>query len=104
MARTVNVVVTDDLDGTTSAEPVAFSLDGSGYEIDLSPDNRQRFNDTLRPFIDAARRTTGRKTAKSAAARTDRTAIRAWANAQGLQIAERGRISSEIIRQYDAAH
>jgi hypothetical protein len=107
MAKTVNVVVTDDLDGSTGAEAVNFTFDGHGYEIDLGPGNRTRLADTLRPYIEAARRTNGRKPTRNAPAkadRTDRTAIRAWASAQGLQIADRGRISADIIRQYDAAH
>jgi hypothetical protein len=104
MAKTVSVVVTDDLDGSTGAEAVSFSFDGNGYEIDLGPDNRTRLADTLRPFIDAGRRANGRKPTKSTFARTDQAAIRAWAAAQGIQIAERGRISANIIRQYDAAH
>jgi hypothetical protein len=54
MAKTVSVVVTDDLDGSAGAEAVSFSLDGHGYEIDLSRGNRTRLADTLRPFIDAA--------------------------------------------------
>jgi hypothetical protein len=104
MAKTVSVVVTDDIDGSVGAEAVSFSFDGHGYEIDLGPDNRKQLSETLRPFIDASRRTSGRRLARNTAARTDRAAIRAWAAGQGMQIAERGRISADVIRQYDAAH
>jgi hypothetical protein len=30
--------------------------------------------------------------------------VRAWAKAAGLKVSERGRISADIMRQYDAAH
>src|SRR5258708_21752282 len=104
MAKTVSVIVTDDVDGSTDAEAVTFSFNGQGYEIDLGPANRQRMRDSLQPFIEAGR-LTGRRTARRAAPRrADLAAIRAWAAAQGLSISERGRISGEVISKYDAAH
>jgi hypothetical protein len=36
--------------------------------------------------------------------RADLADIRAWASGQGLNVAERGRISGEVMRQYEAAH
>ena len=106
MAKTVSVVVTDDLDGTPDAETVAFSVEGQSYEIDLSQKNLARLQKSLQPFVDAGRRTTVRKAARSgrSAVRVDRAAVRAWANAQGLQVSERGRISAEVMSKYEAAH
>lgn len=104
MSRTVSVVVTDDIDGSAEAEAVSFSFNGHGYEIDLGPANRQRMRDSLQPFI-AAGRPAGRRTpGRAAPRRPDLAAIRAWAAAQGLRISERGRISTEVISKYDAAH
>jgi len=34
----------------------------------------------------------------------DRAAIRAWAREAGLNVSARGRISAEIMSQYEAAH
>ena len=104
MAKTVNVVITDDLDGSSGAGGVSFSFAGQGYEIDLTPANRERLRATLQPFIDAGRRTGQRKPARTASRRADLAAIRAWAAAQGLQIAERGRISADVLNKYDLAH
>jgi|ERR1022692_1097952 hypothetical protein len=107
MAKTVNVVVTDDIDGSPDAETVTFGFGGHSYEIDLSKKNLARLEKSLRPFMDAGRRTAHRRTAKSsqsAAARTDRTAVRAWAAEQGLKVSERGRISAEVMSKYEAAH
>jgi hypothetical protein len=108
MARNISVVTTDDLDGSTDAETVSFGLSGVNYEIDLSEANRTRLTDTFAPFIAAARkaragtRRSGSRTAASPS--LDRAAVRAWARESGLDISERGRISAEVIRQYEAAH
>jgi len=107
MSRNVSVVITDDLDGAEGADTVRFALDGVNYEIDLSDANRARLEGDLAPFITAARRPSrdGRRRAgRSGAASVDRAAVRAWAREAGLNISERGRISAEIIRQYEAAH
>jgi Lsr2 len=109
MAKNVSVVVTDDLDGSPGAETARFSFGGQGYEIDLSPANLVRLQETLRPYLDAARRAARpgpARTARTGAAAPgiDRAAVRAWAAAQGLQVSGRGRISSEVLNKYQAAH
>jgi Lsr2 len=107
MAKTVNVVIADDIDGSPGAETVSFSIDGHSYEIDLGQKNLTRFQKSLQPFIDAGRRTAHRgaaKSARSAAPGVNRGEVRAWAASQGLKVSERGRISAEVLRKYDAAH
>ena len=108
MARTVLVVVTDDLDGSAGAETVAFGLDGVSYEIDLAQPNQARLAGELAPFIEAGRRVRrggGRRSSGPAGGpRVDRAVVRAWARQAGLEVSERGRISAEIMKQYDAAH
>jgi hypothetical protein len=106
MAKTVSVVVTDDLDGSPDAETVAFSFNGQSYEIDLAEKNLARFEKSLQPFMEAGRRTAQRravKTARAAGTRIDRAAVRAWAAGQGLKVSERGRISAEVLSKYEAA-
>jgi len=108
MSRNVSVVVTDDLDGSTDARTVSFGLDGVAYEIDLSEQNRERLGGALAPFIHAARRvqraSRSRNGSRRPAPGADRAAVRAWAKEAGLQVSERGRISSEVMRQYEARH
>lgn len=107
MAKTVNIVVTDDVDGSPAAGTVSFTFNGQEYEIDLSEKNRGRLEKSLQPFIEAGRRTTHRRAARAArpaGPRIDGAAIRAWAAGQGLQVSERGRISAEVMSKYDAAH
>jgi hypothetical protein len=107
MAKTVSVIITDDLDGSPDAKTVAFGFEGHSYEIDLGKKNRARLQKSLEPFMDAGRRSVQRRTAKTprgAGPRTDRAAVRAWAAGQGLKVSERGRISAEVLAKYDAAH
>jgi len=108
MASIVSVVVSDDLDGSPHAETVAFGFDGVSYEIDLTEKNRARLARDFAPYVEAARkvrplrpRTTNTGQSGSGA---DRTAVRAWAKEQGLNISDRGRIGAQIIQRYEAAH
>jgi hypothetical protein len=104
MAKKVSTVITDDLDGSSGAEAVRFSLDGLPYEIDLGPANRERMQASLRPFIEAGRRIGVKKSGGRKSSRADLAAVRAWAVEQGLKVAERGRISADVMAKYDAAH
>jgi len=108
MSRNVSVVVTDDLDGSSGAKTVNFGLDGVAYEIDLSEGNRAKLGTALEPFIHAGRRvqrgSRSRNGTRRPAPSADRAAIRAWAKEAGLQVSERGRISSEVMSRYEAAH
>jgi len=100
MAKTVSVVISDDLDGSPDAETVSFGFDGHSYEIDLGKKNLAKLEKSLQPFMDAGRRTAARKAAKApraAGSRVDRAAVRTWAAGQGLKV-------SEVMSKYDAAH
>ena len=108
MAQRVSVIRTDDLDGSEGAQTVAFGFEGASYEIDLSAKNRARLEKALAAFIAAGRKAPRRGRARGAdrqgGVQPDRAAIRAWAKSAGLKVSERGRISAEIIRHYEAAH
>jgi len=113
---------TDDIDGSRAAETVGFGFDGQTYEIDLSRANKRAFEKMMKPYLQNARkaragrgtraggraRSSGRPAARPAAARSgggrDLAAIRAWANEQGLTVAQRGRISKDVLDAYDSAH
>lgn len=109
MVRKASVVMTDDIDGSPDAGTVTFGLDGVSYEIDLAQPNMTRLADVFAPFIAAGRRVTLRRPAATSrggksARSTDRAAVRAWARQAGMTVSERGRISAEVIRQYEASH
>jgi hypothetical protein len=114
MARKVQVLLVDDVDGSTADETVSFGLDGANYEIDLSTANATAFRDSLTQYVSAARKAGRSGTAKTArvgsttkpspsADRAQNQAIRDWAKRNGLQVSERGRIPAEIIEKYHAA-
>jgi hypothetical protein len=108
MAQRVNIVLTDDLDGSDASETVTFSLDGISYEMDLSSANAARLRDAVQPFLAKARRQGGGR-AKPAPRRRgggsgNATDIRAWALEQGLAVSARGRVPAEIRNAYVAAH
>lgn len=112
MARTV--ITTDDLDGSTDAETLKFSFDGVSYTIDLAKKNRTAFEKALKPYIDVATKSAGRKATTRPATRRGRTTrrrssspdlttIRAWAKDNGVEVSERGRIAQSVIDAYNAA-
>ncbi|MFB9685191.1 histone-like nucleoid-structuring protein Lsr2 [Amycolatopsis plumensis] len=113
MAQRVQVQMVDDLDGSEASQTVPFSLDGVTYEIDLSEENASALRDELARYVAAARRIGGRKVrlasgqslAGPSGSGTDRERnrqIREWAQANGYEVAERGRLSSEIIAGFEA--
>lgn len=112
MAQKVVVQLVDDLDGS-SIEPgtgstVSFAIDGTSYEIDLSDENAGKLRDALAPYLKAGRRVGGRRSTRassgSSAAASETAAIREWANAQGLKVSQRGRVGSDVVEAYRAAH
>jgi len=106
MAQRVNIVLTDDLDGSDAAETVTFALDGNTYEIDLSSANAAQLRAGVKRFVAAARKSGGRAkpTQRRAATSASSTDIRVWAKEQGMAVSARGRVPAEIRAAYDAAH
>lgn len=107
MAKQIIEKITDDIDGTPDATTVTFGYEGKTYEIDLSSKNKEKLAKALEPYISAGRTTAAARrstTARPAARRQDTTAIREWAKANGYTVSERGRMSSEVIAAYEAAH
>ena len=112
MAQKVQVILVDDLDGGEAEETVSFSLDGVSYEIDLSAGNAAELRDALASWVGHARRVGGRASVgrraaaapRSRSGNRDLTAVRSWARDNGFSVSDRGRVSSEVLTAYDAAH
>lgn len=112
MAQKTVVELIDDLDEGKADETVAFSLDGSAYEIDLSTKNAKALRDSLANYVANARRASGRSGGGRAAgarrgrpARGDREqtqAIREWARNHDYKVGEKGRIPAHIVEAYNA--
>jgi hypothetical protein len=107
----------DDIDGSEIPEGggarIEFSVRGVEYAIDLSAVNTAKFDKALKPYIAAAqqirRASQPRKpkaTSAPAAALTGEqsAAVRDWARNNGYEVSSRGRIRTEIIEAFEAAH
>jgi hypothetical protein len=108
MQRVITELV-DDIDGTTAEETVNFAIDGIEYEIDLSKQNASNLRKGLDEYVAKGRRTGGRAKRAPAKGRPgadkgDTGAIRDWAQAHGLKVSSRGRISAEVAQAYKDAH
>jgi hypothetical protein len=106
--RTITV---DDIDGTSPAEEVPFSVGTDKWLIDLTGQNKDALLGALAPFIAKARRApTPSKGHRSGRARQVRlsaeetTRIRTWAAEQGQPVAERGPLPADVVNAYNEAH
>jgi hypothetical protein len=117
MAQKVVTLYTDDLTGEESAEIGTYTIliNGAGVEIDLTPDSHDKLMEALHPYLQAegARRVRGTSAGRTRAVRgqagrsagdRDAAAIRAWAKENGLEVNDRGRVSSPVIEAYEKAH
>ena len=122
MAQKVQVLLVDDIDGGTAEETVTFALDGVNYEIDLTAEHAAELRDSFSRWVGHGRkvgsgsgsgtRGSGRQARGGGTSRRsgsgsssgDATAIREWARENGYEVSERGRISADVRRAYEAAH
>jgi hypothetical protein len=110
MARTTQVHLVDDIDGSPADETVTFSLDGSEYEIELSAKHADQLRKSLARYSQAARRVARTRAVRSVArvanrsgGRSDRAqnqAVRAWARSAGVALSDRGRIPAGVLERY----
>lgn len=118
------VVLLDDLDQTVIDDnlgggTIEFSFDGKDYSIDLGVKNKQAFESALKPYIKVAEelavtslprrgrpRSSGAKRADSGSGRSkeELANAREWLRTNGHEVNDRGRIKTELLDLYDAAH
>jgi nucleoid-associated protein Lsr2 len=110
MAQKVQVSVICDLphSGETQGdETVAFSFDGTAYEIDACAEHAKELREKIGPFVEHARRASaqgrGRRRQQATTSRQQSAQIREWAKSRGLKVNERGRIPASIVAEYEAA-
>lgn len=112
MGQKVHVVMFDDIDGGDAEETVAFGLDGTDYEIDLSANNAAGLREALAQYVGSARKAKGRRnSSRSTSGRGRRSGgspapaeIRTWARENGYTLSDRGRVPAEVRDAYLAAH
>lgn len=105
MAQKVNIIMESDLSGKPDAETVQFGLDGQEYEIDLTPDEQGKLRDALAKFVGAGRTVSKRGRRKSAPqSGPSAKVIREWAQENGYEVPDRGRIPAEVREAYVSAN
>src|SRR5256885_14522091 len=106
MAKQIQVVITDDIDGGEAHETIVFGLDGSSFEIDLNKLNAAQFRKTVAPYIEHGRRVSrGRgRAARPARDLRHSSGVRECAKQQGIKVSERGRIPALVVADYEAVH
>jgi hypothetical protein len=112
VAQKVQVLLTDDLDGSAAQETVRFRLDGTEYEIDLNKKNAKSLRDTLGRYTAVARRAGaatrsprgGRRSRGTSPGRdVDPRAVREWAAKNNIAVSARGRIPQDLLARFEAA-
>ena len=113
MAQRTEIQLIDDLDGTAATQTVRFTLDGRELEIDLSDKNAAMLRKALDPYMAAGRRlgsqtgTSRRRNVAGGASgmtKEELANVRNWARSNGYEVADRGRIKTDIVEAYHAAH
>lgn len=105
MAQRVQVILEDDLDGSSADETVRFGLDGVDYEIDLSGDNAARLREGFAGWVGHARRLSRSRASAAKSSKTGSpTEIREWAKNNGYEVSSRGRVPAHVREAYEAAH
>ena len=119
MAQRTIVQLVSDLSGDEmqagEGRTVEFSVDGTSYTIDLTDKEAAGFDKALAMYIEHATKTSGggvagRKRSSSGArsgsgrSKDELANIRAWAQANGHQVSERGRIKQDVLDAYHAAN
>ena len=110
MAERIVRQLIDDIDGSDitegGGEQLEFAVRGVAYRIDLSIANIAKFDKALKPFIDAAETVGGSRRQRGRAKRAAASLadIRQWARGEGYEISDRGRVRTEVVEAYHAAH
>ena len=109
MAQQIRTLYIDDLDGSEAEGTVRFGLDGTNYEIDLSAAHAKALRKAAQKYVAAGRKvTSARRPGRSNSRRATNgapnpTDVREWAKSQGIEVKDRGRVSSELVVKFQAA-
>lgn len=109
MAKKIIEQYISDLSGVElpkGASSLRFAFDGRSYEIDLTPDERARFESAIAMYVAAARPAVATRAGRAGRSSSgpDPKVVRAWAKSAGHQVPERGRIPATLVEAYNAAH
>jgi hypothetical protein len=108
MAQKIQTLFIDDLDGSEAEGTVRFGLDGVAYEIELSAVHAKALRKSVEKYVRAGHKVTPRRPGRSNGRRgangsPNSTDVRERAKSQGIAVKGRGRVSSELLVQFQAA-
>jgi hypothetical protein len=118
MAQKTIVTLVDDLTGeeAENISTVEFALDGVTYQLDLTDENSAKLHAALSPYANAGRKIGGRRRSgprpdraiKSAGRGADYNretlkSIREWANKNGHNVSDRGRLPAKVLQAWETA-
>lgn len=107
MCMAIKSVVESDLSGKQGASTFTFAVGDTMYEIDLTKEERDEFENYLRGYAKKGRKASLEGTKKPVVPETtaeERVEIRNWGRENGFEVPERGKIPKEVQRAYDKAH
>ncbi len=117
MARQTIERLIDDLDGSDATQTVEFAYKGKSYTLDLNDNNASEFGDALAPYIAAATKAAGAQSRRGGRGPQHQASgprggsdsgyspkdVRAWAQANGVEVPARGRIPGKVIDHFKAS-
>lgn len=115
MAKKTIEIITSDLSGEElergQGETIIFSVGGADYSVDLTDAEAKDFHAAFDKYVKVAtkRSSAGRGGPRKGTSGSGRSSeelahIRTWANENGHQVSERGRIKAEILEAFDRAN
>lgn len=112
MARKIETLLIDDIDGTEATETFVFSYEGKAWEIDLNAENAASLRADLDKWRQHSRRAAsadgsavGSPKKRSAGRSPEQlNAIRTWARENGYEVSDRGRLAKKVEDAYNEAH
>lgn len=112
MAQQTTVHYVSDLSGKditdNDAPTVRYAWDGVDYEIDLTADEAEKMYKALEKYLSVSRKApkTNGTRRKGASTSTGPSAaeIRAWAQSNGHEVPERGRIPAAVREAFESAN
>jgi hypothetical protein len=102
----IREVIESDLSGKPDAATFTFGVGDQWYEVDLTPEEREKLEASLKEYMKVGRKTSkapGKKVVPNMTPE-QREEIRKWAKENGYEVAEYGRIRKEVFKAYWDAH
>lgn len=107
MAQNTQIIYVSDMSGETitdnDAPSLSFGWDGADYSIDLTAKEAEKFHKAIEPYLNAATKVSAKgRGAKKGAAKSNAAEVRAWAQSNGIDVPDRGRIPASVLDAYNA--